>query len=61
MKYRSVRIAEPLLERLEQLSEYIRGKYERDGIPAASLNRQVGIALAIGLAELERQATRTVV
>jgi len=56
VKYRSVRIAEPLLERLEQLSEYIRGKYERDGIPAASLNRQVGIALAIGLAELERQA-----
>jgi len=61
MKYRSVRIAEPLLERLEALSEYIREKYERDGIPATSLSRQVGIAMAVGLAELERQATRTVV
>ena len=55
MKYRAVRVAGPLIERVEALSDYIRKDAERDGIPCTSLSRQVGIALAIGCAELEKR------
>lgn len=54
MEYRQVRIAGPLIDRIEALAGSIQQGAERDGIPAGSLSRQVGIVLAIGCAELER-------
>ena len=56
VKYKQVRIPEPLMVRLEAVSHIIRARHERDGIPSETLSRQVGYALALGLAQLEEQA-----